>query len=142
MGISYRGVKYAIILNQFHQTNLLIKLFIKNICLSSTLSTLILVVMVTFSLNRLYLQPPFYCRSGEIGRHARFRGVCPKGRVGSSPTFGTSSLSDQRHHLFFYPAFFSALSVFEFVDISTSGNILTRIVVFSVPAFVWIIGFE
>lgn len=28
-------------------------------------------------------------RSGGIGRRARFRGVCPQGRVGSSPTFGT-----------------------------------------------------
>ena len=37
----------------------------------------------------LYLRS--VCRSGEIGRHARFRGVCSQGRGGSSPPFGTST---------------------------------------------------
>src|SRR5690606_31026955 len=29
-------------------------------------------------------------RSGGTGRRVRFRVVCPRGRVGSSPTFGTT----------------------------------------------------
>jgi hypothetical protein len=62
--------------------------------------------ILALSLNRLYLHPPFYCRSGEIGRHARFRGVCPKGRVGSSPTFGTS------FYLIRVTIFFSILASF------------------------------
>ena len=40
-----------------------------------------------FSCDVIYF---FHCRSGGIGRHARFRFLCSQGCAGSSPVFGTT----------------------------------------------------
>jgi uncharacterized protein (TIGR00369 family) len=42
------------------------------------------------------------CRSGGIGRRAWFRSMCPQGRGGSSPFFGTKFVLNASNHNFFH----------------------------------------
>ena len=44
---------------------------------------------LTLPVRVRYTFSPLLCRSGEIGRHARFRSVCQQWHGGSSPLSGT-----------------------------------------------------
>ena len=68
------------------------------------------------------------CRSGGTGRRAAFRALCPQGRAGSNPAFGTKKLS-----------FVNTTKVFYFLNLIASkndcGGIVAFIYVYEYPVY-------